>query len=91
MSFNSYDVTVDFEGVALSIHTQCRYVTRDEFGFVQGWNSRPKVSTFGGFENGSETPVTFGHNQDWVGSPRVIRKYRRAGSRTLIAIAGCIQ
>lgn len=81
--FTSYTATVDFEGLKLPLPNVCRYITRDEFGFIQAWANRPTKNTeHGDFGDGEFTPITLGHQRG--DNPVVMRKYRRSRSNCLI-------
>lgn len=90
MNFRSYTVTVDFEGLELPLPNNYRYITRDRFGFIQGWRSKPTDTEFG-MSGGEESPITFGHQSSNDELKTVIRKYRRRGNTGLIAITGAVE
>ena len=56
MNFSSYTVTVDFEGLELPLPNNYRYITRDRFGFIQGWRNKPTDTEFG-MSGGEELPI----------------------------------
>lgn len=90
MNFRSYTVTVDFEGLELPLPNNYRYITRDRFGFIQGWRDKPTDTEFG-MSGGEESPITFGHQSSNDELKTVIRKYRRRGKTRLIAITGAVE
>lgn len=90
MNFSSYTVTVDFEGLELPLPNNYRYITRDRFGFIQGWRNKPTATEFG-MSGGEELPITFGHQSSSDELKTVIRKYRRRGKTGLIAITGAVE
>ena len=90
MNFDSYTVTVDFEGLELPLHNNYRYITRDRNGFIQGWQNKPTDTEFG-MSCGEELPITFGHQSSNDELKTVIRKYRRRGKTRLIAITGAVE
>lgn len=73
MNFTKYSVTVDFEGIALELPKGYKYIARDKYGYVTAWINRPTHGEYGAGD-GSETPITFGH-QKGADLP-VVRKYR---------------
>lgn len=87
--FYSYTDTVDFEGIQLPLPNNYRYITRDRFGFIQGWRNKPTHTEFG-MSGGEELPITFGH-QSGENLPVVARKYRRRKiTRQLISLTGSV-
>ena len=90
MNFRSYTVAVDFEGLELPIPNNYRYITRDRFGFTQGWRNKPTDTEFG-MSGGEELPIIFGHQSSNEELKTVIRKYRRRGNTGLIAITGAVE
>lgn len=92
MSFDSYSDTVDFEGLGFSLPNTYRYITRDEYGFVQAWQNKPqKDLVYGGYTGNGEMPITFGHERGENLQP-VIRKYRsKRNTRAIIAITGIVE
>lgn len=90
MNFNSYTVTVDFEGLELPLPNNYRYITRDSNGFIQGWRDKPIATEFG-MAGGGELPITFGHQSSHEELKTVIRKYRRRGCANLIALTGAVE
>lgn len=92
MSFNSYSATVNFEGMEFSLPNIYRYISRDEYGFIQAWQNKPKRDTvFGGFTGNGEMPITLGH-ETGENLSVVLRKYRsRRNSRAIVAITGIIE
>ncbi|HHL8612842.1 TPA: hypothetical protein ACQ75A_001021 [Escherichia coli] len=88
MSFRSYVDLVDFDGVTVPLPNTYNYISIDEFGFLQCWRNKPVASELGGFTGGNDLPITIGHNKDWMGLERKIRKYRRIGKIALISKNG---
>ena len=41
-NFRSYTQEVDFEGIRLPLPNIYRYITRDEYGFINAWRDKPK-------------------------------------------------
>lgn len=83
-------MAVDFEGLELPIPNNYRYITRDRFGFTQGWRNKPTDTEFG-MSGGEELPIIFGHQSSNEELKTVIRKYRRRGNTGLIAITGAVE
>lgn len=88
MSFDNYSSTIDFDGLKLSLPKTYRYVSRDEYGFVQMWRSKPSKEKYG-FGNGEELPITCGH-QRGIDLKVNLRKYRSNASSGVLYITGTV-
>lgn len=85
-NFRSYTQEVDFEGIKLPLPNIYRYITRDEYGFINAWRDKPK-KVGNEYGDGSEMPITLGH-QTGENITAVMRKYRRSRTNSVISIFG---